>query len=518
MLPGKKYTPEDVLKILRRRFWYLVVPFAVISAGTAAVARKLPDTYRAAVVLQVTPQVVPEAYVRSTVTQPPEERLAAITTQILVRARLERLIQEFSLYEEEQKAGLMQDVIELMQRDIRVTPGKGDTFLVTYVGRNARTVQKVADKLGGMLLEENNRDRENVSQNTDQFLESEVEDARRQLLDQEKKVQDYRKEHAGELPDQLTANQNALDNTQQAIRDTVGSLDRDSDRRLILERAIGELESVGDLTPSNDSVTIGPDGSPTGGTAAQQLEAARQQLAIVRMSRTEQHPEVRRWQQVIADLEKKAEAEALQAPVSGRVSASETARRKRLADLRAEMTNLDIQMKKKLAEEARLRATAVIYQKRIEAIPTRDAELMDMTRDYQTLTNSYNSLREKKVGSKLAANLERRQGGEQFKIVEPARVPEKPISPDRQQINLFGILAGLAAGVGLVALLEYRDQSFKTDDEVTSILALPVLAVVPLMQSDAERKQQTRRRLFIGLGLGSTVLGCLAVLVYTFVK
>jgi polysaccharide chain length determinant protein (PEP-CTERM system associated) len=518
MLPGKKYTPEDILNILRRRFWYLIVPFAVIAAGTAVIARKLPDTYRSQTVLQVTPQTVPESYVKSTVTQPPEERLASITAKILVRARLERIIQEFNLYQEERENGLIQDVIELMLRDISIQPGKGDTFLVAYRGRDRRTVQKVAEKLGSMLLEENLRDRESVSQNTDQFLESEVEDARRQLLDQEKKVQDYRKEHAGELPDQLVANQNALDNTQQAIRDLVGSLDRDSDRRLILERAIGELEVVGDLTPANDGVSLGPDGNPTGGTVAQQLEYLRQQLAALRMTKTDQNPDVRRFAGLVAEYEKKAEAEALQAPVSGRVSANEIARRKRLADLRAELTNLDIQIKKKLAEEARLRGVAGMYQKRIEAIPTRDAELMDMTRDYQTLTNSYNSLREKKVDSKLAANLEQRQGGEQFRIVDAARMPEKPISPDRQQINLFGILAGLGMGLGLVALLEYRDQSFRTDDEVTNILSLPVLAVVPLMQSDTERKQQTRRRLIIGLGLGSTVLGCLAVLVYTFVR
>jgi len=130
MLPGKKYTPEDILNILRRRFWYLIVPFAVIAAGTAVIARKLPDTYRSQTVLQVTPQTVPESYVKSTVTQPPEERLASITAKILVRARLERIIQEFNLYQEERENGLIQDVIELMLRDISIQPGKGDTFLV----------------------------------------------------------------------------------------------------------------------------------------------------------------------------------------------------------------------------------------------------------------------------------------------------------------------------------------------------------------------------------------------------
>jgi hypothetical protein len=67
-------------------------------------------------------------------------------------------------------------------------------------------------------------------------------------------------------------------------------------------------------------------------------------------------------------------------------------------------------------------------------------------------------------------------------------------------------------------LLEFRDSSFKTDDEISKILTLPVLAVVPLMQSDEDLARDRRRRLVMGVGFGSTVLGCLAVLVYTFVR
>jgi hypothetical protein len=80
------------------------------------------------------------------------------------------------------------------------------------------------------------------------------------------------------------------------------------------------------------------------------------------------------------------------------------------------------------------------------------------------------------------------------------------------------MLAGLVLGLGWVALLEYRDSTLRTDDEVMRVLAVPVLAVVPLMQSDAERRRVFRRRLMVGVGLGSTVTACLAVLAYTFVR
>ena len=141
-----------------------------------------------------------------------------------------------------------------------------------------------------------------------------------------------------------------------------------------------------------------------------------------------------------------------------------------------------------------------------------------MLRDYETLTHTYNDLLVKREDSKLAANLQSRQYGEQFRIIDPPRIPERPNSPNRPLINVGGMAAGLAVGLLLVALIEYRDRSFKTDDEIIALLALPVLAVVPIMESNDERRRTRRRKFYIGVGLGSTVVGCLAILIYTFVR
>ena len=83
---------------------------------------------------------------------------------------------------------------------------------------------------------------------------------------------------------------------------------------------------------------------------------------------------------------------------------------------------------------------------------------------------------------------------------------------------MMGLAAGLAVGLLLVGLLEYRDTSFKTDEDIARILTLPVLAVVPLMQSATEERRAFRNRLLIGAGFSMTVLGCLAIVVYTIVR
>ena len=520
MLPGKQYKPEDILRILWRRIWMLLVPLAVVSAATAVAARKLPDQFRSDTLILVVPQRVPESYVKATVTTRIEDRLQSISQQILSRTRLERIIQDFNLYVEERRVGIMEDIVEKMRKDIEVQIVKGDAFRVSYIGSEPRTVMKVTERLASLFIEENLRDREVLAEGTNQFLEAQLEDARRRLMEHEKKLEVYRKQYSGELPSQLDSNMQAIQNTQMQVQQLVESMNRDRDRRLVVERQLADISAEMPVV-----MAAGPDpGDPAAaGTTAQQLAGARAALQALQLRLKPGHPDIGILQRRIRDLEKKADAEAADAPVSGPeasrpASPAAAFRQKRMNDLRAELDQLDRQIGLKQTEEKRLRSAASGYQARVDMAPTRESEMAELTRDYTTLQTLYASLLTKREDSKIAANLERRQIGEQFKLLDPARMPEKPFSPNRRMINFAGIAAGLAIGLGLIGLLEYRDTSFRTDDEVAGLLALPVLAVVPMMRSEVERRKRLRLRVVMALGLGSTVTACFAVLVYTFVR
>ena len=509
MLPGKSYAPEDFVRIATRLRWAIILPFVTIAIATVVVAHYLPNKYRSETVILVVPQQVPESYVRSTVTTKIEDRLQSISQQILSRTRLERIIQDFNLYERERQVGIMEDVVERMRsRDIKVETLKGDAFRIAFIGDNPVTVMKVTDRLASHFIDENLRDREILAQGTSQFLTVQLEEARRRLIEQEQKLEVYRLQHSGELPSQAAGNLQQVQNLQVQVQNVVESLNRDVDRKLIIERALADLNAA----DAQGTASAGPDGDNSDQPLTVQLAAAEKYLTELQLRLTPQHPDVIRLKRRITGLKQRAEAEALAAPLSPDASAPRTPaqilHRNRERALQLELETLDRQITNKRAEEQRLRGLAASYQARIEAVPARETELTELMRDHETLQKLYASLLAKNEESKIAANLERRQIGEQFKILDSARPAEKPFSPNRMRINLMGLVGGLFVGLALAAFLEYRDASFRSQDEVSVVLSLPVLAQIPLIATPLELLRVRRRRLIVA---GAAVFAVLAV-------
>ena len=502
MLPGRKYSPEDVIRIAWRRKWLIVLPFAVVSIGTAIVTYPLPNQYRADTLILVVPQRVPDSYVKSTVTTRIEDRLPSISQQILSRTRLEQIILDLNLYPRERRLGLIEDVVNRMKGDIDIQVVKGDSFRVSFISDDPRTAMEVTNKLAAACIDESLTDRTALAEATTDFLESQLQDARRRLEDHEKKLADYKTKHAGELPSERDSNLQALNRLQLQVQGLTESMNRDKDRRFQLERTIADLSNVQLVAPN---VTVSGDDptSVAGGSISAQLDAARAQLRLLETRYKPDHPDVGRMRRVIQDLEAKQKSEAVPHPASpGAVARpttpEEAARAARLRDAQIELEMVDRQIAGKQAEEKRLRGSMAGYESHVEATAERESDLTGLMRDYDTLRKTYEGLLSKQEDSKVAANLERRQIGEQFRTLDPARLPVKPISPNRPLINLAGALAGLGLGLGLAVLVEYRDSSFRTDDEVVGVLALPVVGVIPLVLSAGERRTLRRRAVMIG--------------------
>jgi uncharacterized protein involved in exopolysaccharide biosynthesis len=289
VIPGKKYTPEDLLDIGKRRWWLIVVPFLVVSIGTAIYARLTPNLYRSETVILVVPQQIPESYVRATVTSRIEDRLQSIEQQILSRTFLERIILDFDLYAFARKTTVMENVVETMRRQhISIETVKGDAFRVSYVSGDPETAKKVTERLAQLFIEENRRGREILANGTNQFLESQLEDARQRLAEHEKKVEDYRRQYAGQLPTQVESNLQVIQNTQLQVQALVESIDRDRDRRMVLERSIADATAP---DARAEAVIVPPPVATAEASIGDQVASARHALQALLARLTPEHPD-----------------------------------------------------------------------------------------------------------------------------------------------------------------------------------------------------------------------------------
>lgn len=503
MIPGKTYTPEDVLRVALRRKWQIILPFVLIASSIAFYSYILPNRYRSETLILVVPQRVPESYVRSTVTSPIEDRLRSISDQILSRSRLEQIITEFGLYVELRQKLPMEEVVAAMRGDINVGTVRGDSFRVAYMAGDPTVAMKVTGRLASMFIEENLRDREVQADGTNRFLEVQLESARQRLIAHEQRLEEYRKQYATELPTQLQANVSLIVSQRQQLQVVTESINRDRDQRLVVEKAMND-------TIAGDTAAIEPSGTaPVDETnPVTKLDAARANLRSLQLRFTADHPDVLAARRQIAELEAEVSRNASAAPVNSDPAipiVADSSKRLRIRQYQNDLATLDRRIATKERELAKVRETIDEYQRRVDAAPTRESEMTELMRDYKTLNDVYVSLLGKKEDSKLASNLERARAGEQFKILDPARVPEKPFSPNRLQMNFFGVVLGLVLGIGLAALLEFRDSSLRSEDEVVRLFALPVLAVLPVMRTVADQ-QRLRRRIFAAVASAVVIL------------
>jgi polysaccharide chain length determinant protein (PEP-CTERM system associated) len=499
VIPGKQYTFDTLVEIARRRRWLIALPAVLIAGLAAGVIYQLPNVYRSETLILVVPQRVPETYVKSTVTARIEDRLQAISQQILSRTKLEQIINDFKLYEEERAQGeLMEDIVETMRlRDVGIGVVKGDAFRLSFQSDDPRIAMRVTERLGSLFIDESYRDREVLAQSTSEFLGTQLDEARRELVLLETKLQDYQRTFNGELPSQLSANLQGLHNTEMALQMLGESLNRDRERRIGFER------QVADILEAPDPVTPDPANSETAQSLEDQLRIAQQSLIAVELKLKPDHPDVKRLRREVEERRKRVEAQKLEGVLTSRPTNPaqfDYSKRKRLTDAKAELDNLERAIAAQLAEEQRLRSVLGMYQARIEATPVREAELAGLSRDYETLQQTYRTLLQKKEESQISANLEKRQIGEQFKILDPARMPERPVSPDRPRLYLIALIAALAIGVGLAATAEYFDRTLRTEADVRAVLNLMVLATVPYVRASAAAPRRLPRTLAFSAG------------------
>jgi len=482
--------------LLRHKYWILLM-LVVGSVSAFLLFRYLPKVYLSTTLILVEGQKVPETYVKSAVSGTVEDRLSTIQQQIFSRSFLRRTIEKLGLYKDNPKRLSSEAVITQMRSNIEIkTIGERnvDAFSLSFRSPEPVVAMKVADELASLFIEENLKVREQLVEGTTEFLDSELTQVKEALEKQENRIGQYKRQHMGELPQEAEANLRALDRYQGEIQSLHLSEKSVEDRIVLLERSLEFAINQSELAASE--MQMNPSSLPTTpiSSLAQRLIAQKNRLTDLQGEYRETYPDIISLKLEIAHLEEtlylerpeQAASEASEGQVAGPASPRELRRAASpfVMDIQNKMVASEFELRRLRDREQSIQQKVVDLERRVQNMPVREQEMMLLTRDYENTRNGYEALLAKKINAKVAENLEKRQKGEQFRVVDPAHLPEWPISPDPWLFGAGGPLAGLALGVGIAFLMEIFRVLIRKPEAIERIAGISVFVTIPDFQEE----------------------------------
>jgi polysaccharide chain length determinant protein (PEP-CTERM system associated) len=476
----RELTQADYIAILRRR-WVLITVLTVVGGPLAyGVARLLPNRYKSQTLVLIEPPTVPTDFVKPVITTEINARLASMQEEILSRTRLEPIIHQYGLYAGDVNRVPPDALVARLQKDIEITPIQpmaetraqelpGFHIIVTL--DNPQTAQEVCSAVTHMFIEESIRLRQQRSEDTTQFIAQTLVDAKAKLDEQDSKLAAFKSHYLGIMPDEEQGNLNVLMGLTSQLDAATQALARAQQDKSFAESMLAQQVGAWQAAQNGSSPQ----------TMDAQLTALQTQLANLQARYTDDYPDVAKTKNAIAALQKKiADSDA---PVANDGKpAKTTSEPAQIAQLRAEVHTTDQVIAEKTREQGKIQQQIKVYQDRVQSSPAVEQQYKELTRDYQTALDFYNELLKKRDQSAMATDLERQQEGEQFKILDPANLPDQPSFPNRPAFALGGLAGGLALGIGIAFILESRDTSFRTERDVEFSLKLPVLAMIPAIE------------------------------------
>jgi polysaccharide biosynthesis transport protein len=516
MLAELRMNTDEPVSVTIREYWAIIVRrrwtvIGIILAGlltAGLLCVLLPKSYRSNTLILIENAKIPEEYVKGLVGASVEERLTMLQQQVLSRTLLGQIAEEFNLYDGNLEAEGMEVVIENVRKQIRVETvgtmsnrGKSvEAFTISYAHQDPITAMKVTAKLASQYIEENLKVREQMVTGVSAFLEQELNAAKAALETQEQAIGKFKTKHIGLLPEQMEANLRALDRLQSDLNATDELLHKQTDRLSLVEKSINEYEANG-----STQTGLGPNGMAHTSVdpLVVRLRELEKQLNTLQAEYKETYPDIGHIKQEIAGIKRQLVAKYGDPSEEKDADASKTydpylrELLRQRSELRLEVVSVK-ERRRRLGEHIRE------FENRVEQTPSREQELMILVRDYQNMQKNYQALLDKRLNAHVAENLEKRQKGEQFRILDPANLPSKPEKPNRLLIMLLGLFGGCGFGVGAAFGLEQLNPTFKRREEIEMLPGIRVLAAVPNFTSMYHQLSSQRVRSLPDAELGSS--------------
>ena len=516
--PSQGFNLEYYLGVVRRRHLHFLIPLFIGWTLVWAVSWVLPPRYQSSTLILVEQPTMPKDYVTPNVSDDLQERMQSITQQILSRTRLLHIIDQFNLYAGDHGDRLPDDKVDRMRKDIdielvRDARNQITAFNVSFSSPDPHLAQQVTSELTNLFINENLEVRQQQSEGTTQFLEDQLESARKSLAEQEDKIRQFKGLHVGEMPGQLASNLQILSGLQSQLQNDQDALNAANQQHVYLQTLVEQYRALQASTKAPDG-TVTPVGLPA---LDQELEKQKAQLADLRSHYTDRHPDVRKLKDQVAQTEKMrdqllaslktkstdgvAEAGDSAAPAGPSTDPNQASMS---LQLQGQLRSNQVEISNRERDIATLKAKIDDYQARLNQEPIREQQLADLTRGYDQSKANYDDLLKKKNESQMATSMELLQQGERFRVVDAPSFPEKPVFPNRLKFCGIGLGVGIAFGLFVAGALEMFDRRAYDEQELKSLIPVAILAEIPEVASPADEKR-ARQKAWLGWAIAGVV-------------
>ena len=556
-------TLTDYFDLIRRRKYYILIPFLSVFLISTIVSVVLSPVYKSSTTILIEGQQIPSEFVQSTVTEYVEQSIQTITQRIMSRNRLMDIINRFDLYNDLRDRETMEEIIERMRKDINLEmisaevidqrTGRPTTatiaFSLSYEWKDPDKVQKVANTLASLYLEQNLKDREEKAEMTSIFIEAELNALSKNINQLEARIAEFKKKHLHGLPEMAQLNlqmvqrlERELDNVEQQIKNIKerkiyldgqlavidpdlpgiqGQDGRTADAKQRLKYFYTEYTALrASLSEKHpDVIKMGKEIDALEKEVTlkgeiqlkrNQLEELKTEFAVNTGKFSEKHPDVIKLKKLIKILEKEIKEKSKERGQTQ--NESEAPENPAYINISTQIDTAKMEIDALMEERKRLKARTADYQKRLEVAPQIELEYKLLVRDYDNARIRYQETLNKLMEAKTAQLLEKGQKAQRFTLIDPAVFPEEPYKPNRLAIILIGFILGIGAGIGAASIKEFFDQAIRSEHELKLLTGKPVLAVVQLIETEADLKRKKRKTIFFMLStLTSTGLCVLSV-------
>ncbi len=482
MLGHRSLNLDDYLSILKRRGWIMLLPLILLPILTVAYSYTIPPQFLSQTLVLVEGQRVAEGIVKPVISADLDSRLSSMKEQILSRSSIQPIIDRYNLYADKKMS--MDDRIDATRKNIDIKTITSDTgrgsglpgFYIAFRFGDPHTAQQVCTEITSLFINENLRSRSDSAEGTVDFLKSQLSDAKRNLDEQDARLAAFQQKYIGRLPGEEATNSNMLSSLNTQLEAATQALARMQQDKTFAESMLAQ--QLGTQSMANAPASPVPM-APVNSAAMDELMTLQGQRTELLTHYTADYPDVIALDRHIAELRRQIARTPIPRTSSGAPIAAkpDTAG---IQQLRAQIQAAQFGIEQKRQEQAQIQGAIGNYQSRVMTSPAIDQQYKQLTRDNQTAQLFYDDLRNKINSSQMATDLEKRQQGEQFRLMDAANLPEAPFSPKRSVFLTGGIAAGFFIGLILIALLEFKDTSIRGERDIWAFLELPVLTSISL--------------------------------------